>query len=71
MCAHSNEHPPCHPRSESVGDFEDIHFENISIRSAGDTALGMAVMDGGAVRNVTSRHHASKNRHFEPPSLAC
>lgn len=41
--------------SETVGPFEHILFKNITIRSAGDAALGMAIMDGGYVRNVVYR----------------
>ena len=41
--------------SESVGDFENLRFRNLTVTSAGNGAIGMAVMDGGAVRDVEYR----------------
>ncbi len=38
--------------SETVGDFSGIRFRNIQIHSAGNGALGMAVMDGAHVSDV-------------------
>jgi hypothetical protein len=39
--------------SETVGDFSDIRFRNISVTSAGQSGIGLVSMDGGAIRNVS------------------
>ena len=38
--------------SETVGDFYDIRFDNITVNSAGDAGIGIATMDGSNVHNV-------------------
>jgi polygalacturonase len=38
--------------SETVGDFSGIRFRNIEIHSAGNGALGMAIMDGAHVSDI-------------------
>eukprot|EP00039_Didymoeca_costata_P011195 m.156103 g.156103 ORF g.156103 m.156103 type:complete len:509 (+) comp15094_c1_seq10:137-1663(+) len=38
--------------SETVGDFFDIFFENISVTSAGDAGIGIVTMDGSNVYNI-------------------
>eukprot|EP00037_Helgoeca_nana_P011599 m.104310 g.104310 ORF g.104310 m.104310 type:complete len:562 (-) comp20931_c0_seq1:255-1940(-) len=38
--------------SETTGNFTDLRFDNITIYSAGDAGIGMAIMDGSNVRNV-------------------
>ena len=42
--------------SETVGDFSGIKFINIDIHSAGNGALGMAIMDGAHVSDVEYRN---------------
>jgi hypothetical protein len=42
--------------SETVGDFDSIRFLDCRVRSAGDGALGMAIMDGGRVSDVEYRN---------------
>eukprot|EP00035_Acanthoeca_spectabilis_P014309 m.272084 g.272084 ORF g.272084 m.272084 type:complete len:475 (-) comp16106_c1_seq11:2097-3521(-) len=38
--------------SESTGYFSKLRFDNITIHSAGDAGIGMAIMDGSNVRDV-------------------
>lgn len=39
--------------SETVGSFHNITMDNISVHSAGDAGIGMAIMDGSEVYDVT------------------
>jgi polygalacturonase len=38
--------------SETVGDFYNIHFSNISISASGDAGIGIVTMDGGMVHDI-------------------
>ena len=39
--------------SETTGNFEDIHFRNVSCRQAGEAGIGISTNDGGNITNVT------------------
>ena len=53
--------------TETVGDFSNIQFRNIAVHSAGDGAIGMAVMDGGRVfADRVPKHHNLRRRLTDP-----
>jgi polygalacturonase len=39
--------------SETLGDFHDYRFENITVTAAGKAGIGIVSMDGGKIYNVT------------------
>jgi polygalacturonase len=47
--------------SESVGDFYDIHFSNISISASGDAGIGIVTMDGGLVHDISYHNISMRN----------
>ena len=42
--------------SETLGDFYDYSFENITITAAGKAGIGIVTMDGAQISNVTYKH---------------
>lgn len=47
--------------SETVGDFYDIAFQNITVTRAGKAGIGIVTMDGASIRNVSYRNITMSN----------
>lgn len=47
--------------SETLGDFHDYWFENITITAAGKAGIGIVTMDGAQIYNVTYKHITMEN----------